>query len=323
MSLGRPRIFSPERLTESARRWMHAAFQAYTTEPRQSDFAVHHAQVATEHIVKGFLASRSPALVAEDWNLLVHATGAVDLIHVGAQKPLVHNGRSIDAAEAMNRARHFAPGLCSKQRYQEVLYARNGVAHLGWHEESVTERVMATCSDLVDALLHELSEDKSAFWGSWLTARGTLDKEHIGTLRKQVEWKVARAKATFRERFDQPGITAPERSPVPRVDEDELVRANACPACGREGFLVGQFSSASGSNDAVFRADRFICGLCGLRLVVEEFALLGLPESGPLTTSDVVDFSTHHGGSALTDIEEQMMWDLAWESHRDEDAEDS
>ncbi|WP_371629907.1 hypothetical protein OG892_20520 [Streptomyces sp. NBC_00341] len=277
--------------------------------------------MATEHIVKGFLASRSPALIAEDWNLLVHATGAVDLIHVGAQKPLVHNGRSIDAAEAMTRARNFAPGLCSKQRYQEVLRARNGVAHLGWHEESVTERVMATCSDLVDALLDELTQDKNIFWGSWLTARGTLDKAHIGTLRKQVEWKVARAKATFRERFEQPGITAPERSPVPRVDDDELVRVNSCSACGREGFLIGQISSIYGSSDASFRADRFVCGLCGLRLVVEEFNLLGLPESGPLTTSDVVDFSTQHGGAELTDREEQIMWDLAWESHRGEDPE--
>ncbi|MFF2475073.1 hypothetical protein [Streptomyces sp. NPDC058066] len=318
-----PHIFSPERLTESARRWMHAAFQAYTAEPRQSDFSVHHAQVATEHMVKGFLASRSPALVAEDWNLLVHATGAIDLIHVGAQKPLVHNGRSIDAAEAMNRARHFAPGLCSKQRYAEVLRARNGVAHLGWHEGSTTERVMATCSDLVDALLNELSQDTKSFWGTWLTARGTLDKEHVGTLRKQVEWKVARAKAAFRERFEQPGITAPDRSPVPRVDDDELVRANSCSACGREAFLIGQISSMSGSSEALFRADRFICGLCGLRLVVEEFDLLGLPESSPLTTSDVVDFSTHHGGAELTDLEQRIMWDLAWENHRNEDPEEN
>ncbi|MFJ9523040.1 hypothetical protein ACIRPK_32935 [Kitasatospora sp. NPDC101801] len=66
-----------EQLTLSSQRWMAAALAAYSQGPQAYDFAVHHAGIAAEHLLKAYLASLHPALVVEakDFDSLLHATG--------------------------------------------------------------------------------------------------------------------------------------------------------------------------------------------------------------------------------------------------------
>jgi hypothetical protein len=69
----------PKDLAESSRRWMGMALSALTR-PQDVDMAVHHAVVACEHLLKAYLASLHPVLVAEgkDFTSLLHATGHGD-----------------------------------------------------------------------------------------------------------------------------------------------------------------------------------------------------------------------------------------------------
>jgi hypothetical protein len=66
-----------EQLKLSSQRWMTAALAAFSEGPEAYDFAVHHAGIAAEHLLKAYLATLHPALVVEgkDFDSLLHATG--------------------------------------------------------------------------------------------------------------------------------------------------------------------------------------------------------------------------------------------------------
>lgn len=52
-------------LKRSSERWMNAALAAFVEGPESYDFAVHHAGVATEHLLKAYLAGVHPALIVD------------------------------------------------------------------------------------------------------------------------------------------------------------------------------------------------------------------------------------------------------------------
>ena len=64
------------------------------------DFAVHHAEVAVEHLLKAYLATHNPALVAGDLAMTLVATGTTEQLH--DRRQLSFPGRSIDACPACN-----------------------------------------------------------------------------------------------------------------------------------------------------------------------------------------------------------------------------
>ncbi|MFF3847927.1 hypothetical protein [Streptomyces sp. NPDC002328] len=64
-------------LKASSQKWMTAALVAFSQGPKSYDFAVHHAGIAAEHLLKAYLASLHPALIAEarHFDSLLHTTG--------------------------------------------------------------------------------------------------------------------------------------------------------------------------------------------------------------------------------------------------------
>lgn len=91
-----------EQLAVSSGKWMEAAFAAFSEGPSSEDLAVHHAGVATEHLLKAFLAGLHPSLIVDgrDFNSLLYATGHGGLLQVrGAQVKTIQLGEAYDRTQ--------------------------------------------------------------------------------------------------------------------------------------------------------------------------------------------------------------------------------
>ncbi|MGW7006376.1 hypothetical protein ACWGCW_27045 [Streptomyces sp. NPDC054933] len=125
---------------------MHKALDALGRS-EDADFAVHHAAVACEHLLKGYLAGLHPVLVADgrDFASLLQATG-----HGNKVTADLTDFRSILLPEAYARVTHLHPHLpVTPKEFKAVANARNGVAHIGIHDNSRTRELMTTCVRLV------------------------------------------------------------------------------------------------------------------------------------------------------------------------------
>ncbi|MFD3519977.1 HEPN domain-containing protein [Streptomyces sp. NPDC058653] len=89
-----------EQLKTSSKKWMSAALAAFSQGPESYDFAVHHAGIAAEHLLKAYLVTLDPALIADPRHLdsLLHATG-----HGAYASVPVSQTKTIGLMEAHNR----------------------------------------------------------------------------------------------------------------------------------------------------------------------------------------------------------------------------
>ncbi|MFF2011747.1 hypothetical protein ACFVWY_22075 [Streptomyces sp. NPDC058195] len=292
-------FFDADKFYASSRRWMHEALRHASAEPSAYDLAVHHAQVATEHLLKGFLLSVHPALIADNTTLLLHVTGAINNRTRHAGDHNLETGASITAKESLDLAREFTKRLdrVSNQRWTSVLRARNGVAHLGIIDKSAAESNLVTCFDIVDALLAELEKLGADYWSTWAEVRDSLGKSHLDEVTRRMRARLARARARDAENYgglypntrreplqwSQQGIFGPGKSGY----------GIPCPTGGHSGMLVGHSmqpgDGVTNEIHHVFVGHSYFCQICGLTADVEEFESINLPISLDIGENGLVD----------------------------------
>ncbi|MET8162881.1 hypothetical protein ABZT34_01245 [Streptomyces sp. NPDC005329] len=158
-------------LLASAQRQMNRAMSAWCTS--DNDMAVLHAGIGTEHLLKGLLAARHPSLLVDgrDFNSLLHATG--QSTYAASPETKV---KTIGALDAFKRAAALIAMPVKERDIDPLLTARNGVAHLGAHNDAITHDALAIAVTVADVVLTDLQEDISTFWGPWADTRLELEQ---------------------------------------------------------------------------------------------------------------------------------------------------
>ncbi|MER6186842.1 hypothetical protein AB0G67_47050 [Streptomyces sp. NPDC021056] len=277
----------PEQLKVSSQRWMSAALAAFSQGPESYDFAVHHAGVAAEHLLKAYLANLHPALIAEgkDFNSLLHATGHGTLASIDLSR-----AKTIGVVDAHTRVHT----LLRKQMpidvktFQPVAAARNGVAHLGIHDVAEVQTVFTTCLRVIDPLLTELQIDPRTYWGNYVQLHDMLIAKQVEEARIRMESMLAKARAIFQQRYSHLApkerevvLAAVTQPPQPQsLYSREHFEEQACPACGSRGWLTGDTYVLSSDEGVTYAPHTFACSACDLHL--EGSGLGDLAEEVPI-----------------------------------------
>lgn len=158
-------------LLASAQRQMNRAMSAWCTS--DNDMAVLHGGIGTEHLLKAFLAARHPSLLVDgrDFNSLLHATGQSAYAAYPETKV-----KTVGALDAFRRAAALITMPVKERDLDPLLTARNGVAHLGAHDDAITHDALAIAVTVADAVLTDLQEDIPKFWGLWADTRQDLER---------------------------------------------------------------------------------------------------------------------------------------------------
>ncbi|WP_406114619.1 hypothetical protein [Streptomyces sp. NBC_01014] len=159
-------------LLASGKRQMSRAMSAWCTS--DNDMAVLHAGIGTEHLLKALLAARHPSLLVDgrDFNSLLHATG--QSTYAASPETKV---KTIGALDAFKRAATLIIMPVKERDIEPLLTARNGVAHLGAHNDAITQDSLAIAVTVADSVLADLQEEICTFWGPWADNR--LDLENM------------------------------------------------------------------------------------------------------------------------------------------------
>lgn len=156
MAAVRVQLVDPAEILSSSRRWMTVGLAAFSRNDGSEDFAVHHVGVAMEHLLKAYLASLHPAHIVEDknWESLLHATGHADRSRISRSRT-----KTIGLSVAFDRVRRLIPTVTvSTQEFEPVLAARNGVAHVGDHDQDEVRAVLTTVIRLAIPVLAEIEQ---------------------------------------------------------------------------------------------------------------------------------------------------------------------
>ncbi|MFG2546959.1 hypothetical protein ACGFOM_31475 [Streptomyces sp. NPDC048594] len=266
-----------EQLKGSSRRWMNAALAAFVEGPESHDFAVHHAGVATEHLLKAYLVGMHPALIvdAKHFDSLLHATGLGS--HAGPPTKV----KTIGLVDAYLRVVKLLPRKIpiSKEDLEPLADARNGVAHSAIHDSAKSEEVFTTCLRLVDPVLEELKIESNSYWGPYLVLHDKLVDEQVRQERVTAEALLVKARSLFKQRFghmspkerdvvlaaitSKPTITMSREAPV------------ECPACGSQGWMAGEVEAiyvhdgdqlTLNPEEVILDPHEFACAACGLEV---------------------------------------------------------
>lgn len=268
-----------EQLKASSQRWMAAALTAFAQGPDTYDFAVHHAGIAVEHLLKAYLVSLHPALIVDgrDFDSLLHATGH----GAHASKPATR-ARTIGLMDAHTRVHAVLRARIpiDKRALEPVAEARNGVAHSGTHDAADVQTVFTTCLRLIDPLLTELQIDPATYWGRYTRLHDRLIEERAKATRIQLEGKLAKARATFEQRYEHLSpkerelvLTSATRRPTSYMEREE---ERACPVCASTGWLIGDtYVDRTNGAVVVFVPYIFQCTACDLEIENEEFWEMG------------------------------------------------
>ncbi|WP_057664551.1 hypothetical protein [Streptomyces anulatus] len=260
-----------ERLARSSQKWMAAAFSAFSDGPLTEDMAVHHAGVATEHLLKAFLVNLHPALIADgrDFNSLLYAAGHGPLLQVRADQV-----KTIQLGEAYDRAQKILKGkIPPKPRGPWPLAdARNGVAHCGYHDPGAVNAVFTSALKVIDPLLEELAIGPD-YWGTYKELHDHLVAVQVEEESLFVQGKLVKARRTFAARYahlserDRLLVLAAVSNSVPAgyIEHDEKA---ACPACASQGWLSGETWAEAAT--VMFYPVEFNCPACDLRLLFDE-----------------------------------------------------
>ncbi|MGW5748095.1 hypothetical protein [Amycolatopsis sp. NPDC003861] len=304
-------------LRESSQRWMHAALDAFG-HGEALDFAVHHAGVGLEHLLKAYLWSLHPALVLDAAHLpsLLHAVGYGD-------RSSVHQSRakSIGLKAAFDRTRMLLmPKVAvTEAKFEPVVAARNGVAHVGSHDSAAARDVIGICIRVATPVLTELAISPRDYWDQYIGLVEELAEEHINELRLAYEAKTTRARRTFQQRFDE--LAAREREGLIAAiaasdfDLDAYGIQVDCPVCTSKARLDGtnkivrDVGAENATEDSapllVFYPDYLRCAVCGLELMEDELELADLDQPRDRNVENPWDY---------IEVDE----DLAYESAREE-----
>lgn len=312
-----------EQLKTSSHKWMSAALAAFSQGPESYDFAVHHAGIAAEHLLKAYLVSLDPVLIVDGRNFdsLLHATG-----HGAHASVPVSQAKTIGLVDAHTRVLQILRKKIpiNKQALEPVANARNGVAHSGIHDVAEVQKVFSTCLRLIDPLLTELNITPDAYWGSYMPLHDRLIEERVRAARIRLESMLARAKAEFRQRYGHLALKEREvvlatvtQHPTTYMEHSER---RPCPACNSNGWLLGDtYVDATNEPVVVFTPYIFACSACALEVGNEEFRELG--ELGDEIVLDDAPEDFYAGWEPdhelLPDDPEDLIVDADWEPDED------
>ncbi|MEU9530466.1 hypothetical protein AB0D58_34550 [Streptomyces sp. NPDC048210] len=274
-----------DRLARSSRKWMTAAFAAYSDGPSSHDVAVHHAGVATEHLLKAYLVSLHPALIVDsrDFNSVLYATGHGALRQVRGTQV-----KTIQLAEAYERVALILVGkVPPKPKGPWALAdARNGVSHCGYHDPAEVNTVFTLALKVIDPLLEELAIGPE-YWGSNKELHDHLIGTQVEETRLELHGKLLKARRTFSLRYGH--LHDPDRALLLAAISPVLPRGAGahdspadCPACSTPGSLSGDLWADVVANTVMMFPAYFDCAACGLRLEYGELELVAEPLGDPV-----------------------------------------
>ncbi|MFD4977467.1 hypothetical protein [Streptomyces sp. NPDC058424] len=132
-------------------------------------FAVLHAGVGCEHILKALLCRHDPLLISEkgDQSLRFHSLGFGNAQGV---KPL-SEAKTIGIVEAFRTATIVMNGRMpiDERTFRPFADSRNGVAHSAYLNDQGVREVVELGLAVVEAVRAELRLDSTAFWGEYET----------------------------------------------------------------------------------------------------------------------------------------------------------
>ncbi|MEU8927883.1 hypothetical protein AB0D10_44470 [Kitasatospora sp. NPDC048545] len=285
-----------EQLKRSSQRWMEAALAAFVEGPDSYDFAVHHAGVATEHLLKAYLAGLHPALIVDGrhFDSLLHATG------LGVHATPLTKLRTIGLAEAHERVLKLFPRKIpiDKKALEPLADARNGVAHSAIHDSAQSAAVFTICLRLVDPILEELKIEPSGYWGPYLVLHDKLVDEQVRRERITAEALLVKARAMFAQRFGH--MSGKERDVVlAAITSQPMITAvkeapKECPACGSQGWVAGEVSvythGGAGLEGVYVTPYGFHCAACDLEVGGSLLVHLGDLDEDVLLEEDPYDY---------------------------------
>ncbi|MFD3749694.1 hypothetical protein ACFWVT_05415 [Streptomyces cyaneofuscatus] len=276
-----------EQLALSSRTWMAAAFAAWTEGPQSEGMAVHHAGVATEHLLKAFLVRIHPSLIVDgrDFNSLLYAAGQGGLLQVRASRV-----KTIQLGEAYDRVHKILKNKIPQRPQGKDSWpladARNGVAHAGYHDRAEVMEIFIDCIKVIDPLLVELGIGPD-YWGLHRALHHKLRIEGVEAARVRLEQKLARARRVFAQRYghiDEPRreIVVTTTLAITTQGYIEHAEPAACPACPSQGVLAGGLFIDVDKETVVLSPEIFQCSACDLRLESEELDMLAVPLGGDI-----------------------------------------
>ncbi|MFG2515503.1 hypothetical protein [Streptomyces sp. NPDC048584] len=287
-----------EQLKGSSQRWMNAALAAFVEGPEGYDFAVHHAGVATEHLLKAYLAGIHPALIVDGrhFDSLLHATG------LGSYAGPLTKIKTIGLADAHERVVKLLPKKIpiDKKALEPLSDARNGVAHSAIHDSAQAEAVFTICLRLVDPVLEELKVDPNSYWGPYLVLHDKLVDEQVRQERVAVEALLIKARSLFEQRFGH--MSRKERDVVlAAITSKPMITMSReapreCPACGSQGWVAGDVSvvhhHGGGAHPKELYLDPhgFHCAACDLEVGTKLLLHLGDLAQGIFLDGDLYDY---------------------------------
>lgn len=287
-----------EQLTRSSQRWANAALAALSEGPDRYDFAVHHAGVAAEHLLKAYLCGIHPLLIVEG----KHFDSFLHVVGRGARaKTPITKARTIGLMEAFVRAHQLLPGKIPIDRngFEPLADARNGVAHSSVCVGEQALSVFAICLRVIDPLLTELEIDAAKYWGPYQELHDKLVGDRVKAARVRLEALRARARAVFRQRFshltdkETVAVLATITNREPRADCDDY-EPKPCPACVAEGWVGGEvgYEEYEGDLHRILTPTRFDCYACDFEADGEEFQELKDLTGQIYSEADAEDFWT-------------------------------
>ncbi len=273
-------------LYASAQRHAVRAFRARAN--NDHDDAALQFGVMLEHLAKSYLVGRHPTLVLErnfDFSTLLRLAGQGQRVKPG------HVLKTIGLRGALERFGEMeaagAPGAGKKHadRFELVLQARDGVAHVGASSaaaDAVAELAVRGAVEILD----KNNRTHDMFFGDWSTPARALLDEHATKVHQLVQLRLSLARDAFTQRFS--GLTEQDRDAQlatldvrPATVADDTKLAVTCPACTQHGVLTGtddidfepDWDVEAGESylsgvyaTVILRADTFNCPVCGLRL---------------------------------------------------------
>jgi hypothetical protein len=323
-ALGRTGVASPvdaHSLLTSARR--HAARGMRARAAGEPDDASLQLGIMLEHLAKAYLASLHPTLLADnplDFLSLARLAGQGQRVTPG------HSLRTVGLQVALQRIGILQnPGnkgtaTAFAKRFELVLEARNGVAHIG-DDGGVADSVAQTAVQGADELLQLMGHSLDEVFGDYTAAARSLLDEHATAVHQLVTLLIARAKRTFNDQYPIPHqeeqaaeLRAMDRMTMRDPEHEPSRHAAPCPACGHVGTLSGSpilhvepvepgtdpagitsyLGDAQVEVTVALSADSFRCPICGLRLQgreqLDEAKMPTQVPGRPAVIEDVTDY---------------------------------
>lgn len=287
---------------------------------RDDDFPVFylHAATALELLLKSYLASQNPALIAdtqrseEGFHSLLHLCGLGK--HAKPSKV-----RTVSATEAYARTRTLfrqgLPPLDQNEMLRTLFMVRNGVVHLGSEGKTDTHLVLAAYSTATDSLLAEMSQNREHYWDTTLSMVDLHQRQGIEKATARAHRRIDRARQhnlQMIQEIGQDAYGAFLASRRPTLLKNHRVAYLPCPACGEkaraDGYPYVTAWYGQCPIEIELEVESFKCDVCGLHLDRDD--LLAVEIDAYPILSEGEDFD---GDEATADLIEQ------WEPENDLD----